>query len=1072
MRRAPLAVGSSPRRVRWGLWMGLWMALWLAATPGALAAESDDALFARGEEALNKADFDTAIKALSEFATTRTASVRANDAKLKLAYAYFLKGIYPEAIKTLTVLSAPNFPVPQIREAAMLMLAQAYGRQGEMDKNPKTKDITLDKSIATFDEFIKTYSRGEGGDDALYGRAGAKMFRGLFDDALKDVDAFPKQFPNSPMLAETYFLRAKILAAKAIAQMKAGQKDDGAKTLQQSKALFVQLMRPGADMAVASEAALSAAQMWLEQKFYADAIFFYRQVRPKAEIVLSQQAKVDQFNDAYAKLVAQYRTAGGANAPAVVKFKERVLQEVSKLESIKRNPDLYISAWLGTAICYMAQELWQEAYILTHHLLVSLPPDATKEDRKYTLDTIFRVEMGLQNVDEAQKYYDQFQKEFPKDAIAQDNGMLLATLYWVKNRPDDALVMCGRVLADYPNTTAAEEALATQSSILVNKGDAQKALDQILAYQKAYAGKGKFAGQITHRLAQVYRQMNKLDEALKNFKEARDKYPDTEFADDANLQVGATLVALKRYDEAVMELTQYKERFASSPLLPSALLQLGEAYAGKVQMAAEKGDTAATKDSLDKAVAAYKEVITRGTSDPQLPPMAQYRMGMAYFQAKEFDQMAKAFGELTSKYKDSPLQADAHFWLGYNYQQQNKFADAAADFEAVVKDFSTSAVAPEAAVRAGQSWAGVAVGVGRSRALMPPEKAKLWDDAVAKALAAYEQTMAMFPDMPVAPLATTGILELMQLKLRARIVDAAGVDKYFNDLLNGPAGKNTTLKVNALFALGNLQNALGDPKRALATFQRAIKEGPNVELDAASYEAYAKALIDNDKFDEAVGVYKKTADTAKRAGEWPTWAEAQYGIGYAYFMKKDAANARKQFALFTSVLDGLASGKLKPNSLGMEERALANCKKKSDAQLGMADILLQEKKYNEAFAKYKEYVDSIRAITKARARAVLGMGHSLMGRAASQAPEQAAADYQAAYNNFAKAADLFLTFEDVVVEALYWSGQAQEKLSHPDEARKAYDSLLKQFPNDPLAAKAKDALAKLPPPQPAEPGKK
>ena len=81
-----------------------------------------------------------------------------------------------------------------------------------------------------------------------------------------------------------------------------------------------------------------------------------------------------------------------------------------------------------------------------------------------------------------------------------------------------------------------------------------------------------------------------------------------------------------------------------------------------------------------------------------------------------------------------------------------------------------------------------------------------------------------------------------------------------------------------------------------------------------------------------------------------------------------------------------------------------------------------------------------------------------MGRAVSQPPEQANADYLAAYDNFAKAADLFLTFDEVVVEAMYWSGQAQEKLNRPDDARKTYEGLLKQFPSDPFAAKAKEAL--------------
>jgi TolA-binding protein len=1055
--------------MRCGVWAVLLFAALLGWQPGARAAESEEALYTRGQEALDKGDFDTAIKVFTEFATTRTASVRANEANYKLAYSLFLKGSQAEAIKILTKLSAPTFPNPAIREASTLMLAQAFGRQAETQKDPKLKNADLDKSIGTFDDFLKTYTKSEARDEAMFGRAAAKMFRGVYDDAIKDVDAFQQQFPNSMQIPASHFLRARILAAKAASQIKGGQKEEGAKTLEQSKTLFIQLMRPGADMAVASDAAISAAQMWYEQKLYGDAIFFYRQVRPKIEIIQSQQTKVNSLNDSYSKMVVQYRNQGGINAPAVMKFKEYLQQEVGKLESIKRNPDLYISSWLGTAVCYMAQELWIEADILCRHLLASLPAEATKEDKKFTLDTNFRVQMGLQNVEEARKFYDEFQKEFPKDAIAQDNGILLGKLYWMKERPDDALVMCDRVLADYPNTSAAEEAVVTKSSILVNKGEAEKALEQIEAYKKAYAGKGKFVGQITHRQAQVYRQLNRLDECLKTFKEVREKFPEEDFIDDANLQVGATLVSLKRFDEAVTELTQFKERFATSSLLPSALLQLGEAYSGKVQLQLEKNDAAGAKESLKNAVNAYKEVITRAPTDLQTAPMAQYRIGMAYFQAKEPDLMTQAFKELSEKFKDSPLRADAHFWIGYNYQVQGKNAEAAGEFAVVAKEYPASGVAPEASLRVGQSWAAASGTLGRSRATMPPDKAKQWDEYVAKALAAYEQTMANFSETPAATTATGGILELLSSKLRAKIIDGAGVEKYYNDLLAGPAGKNTVLKVNALFALGNLQNATGDPKRALATFEKAVKEGPDVPLDAIAYEAYAKALIDNAKYAEAVGIYQKMSDVAKKAGEWPTWAEAQYGIGYASFMKKDGVTARKQFALFTDVLDGLAKGKLKPDKLGMEERALANCKKKADAQLGMADILLQESKFTDALAKYKEYHDTTRGVNKARARAVLGMGHSLMGRAAAT-PDSAAADLDAAFGNFARAADLYEAFEDIAGEGLFMSGQAAEKLNRPDEARKAYDNLLKKYPSDPNFAKAKDALAKLPPPQPA--GKK
>ncbi|MCX7825524.1 MAG: hypothetical protein N2689_08185, partial [Verrucomicrobiae bacterium] len=385
-------------------------------------------------------------------------------------------------------------------------------------------------------------------------------------------------------------------------------------------------------------------------------------------------------------------------------------------------------------------------------------------------------------------------------------------------------------------------------------------------------------------------------------------------------------------------------------------------------------------------------------------------------------------------------------------------------------------------------WTAKTLAVGRSRGVLDGERAKKWDEYAAKALACYEQTMAQYPEAPSTVNAVSEILMILNLKLKSKVIDAAGVEAFFNALLAGPAGKNLALKVKALYAFGTLQYALGDPKRALPTFVRALQEGPNVEVDPADYDAYAKTLVENAQFDPAIATYKKMAEVALKNGDYPAWSDAMFGIGDAAFRKKDFALARKQFEMFTKVADDLKTKKRQPEQLTLEERALVNCKRLPEAQLGMADILLAEKKFDQAIAAYKAYIESTRGINKIRARAVLGMGYALLARSATKAPADARADMEAAFGNFAQAAEFYSIFDDVAAEALFRAGETANRVaamvaqepSTPEtsaalqkallnwqaEVRRNLEELIKRYPNDPNAGTAKEILGKLPPARP------
>ncbi|MBI5396374.1 MAG: tetratricopeptide repeat protein [Verrucomicrobia bacterium] len=1084
MKRATVGSGTVKTWFRTGARRLLAAVLLLALAAPVRAAGPDEELIKKADEAMGRADYATAINALTELTTKHTASLHLNRAKYSLGSAYFLKGEPDNAIKVLQPMADPRFPQAEIREAASLLLGQAYTRAGETAKqkgDSKGAEQNLDSAIKTYSDFLGVtgFPRSDNRPDAVYGRAVAELYRGLHDAAIADVDYFQKTWANNPLIVESQFLRATIVGSKAAAMIQAGQKDEGDKLRGQAHHLFQQLLSSRLDVAVANQAAFSAAELWFEAKRYEDSVFYYRQVLPKEDIVTAQQFKVGQMDEAYRKLAASPAVlqAGGANnAPVARRAYERLQQERGKLEQFKSGPNFFVAAALRVAVCYMAQEKWDEAQIIGRHLLRNLEGDAYKVERKSALDIMFRVQIGRQDPDAGLKYYNDFQAEFPKDVVAQDFGLYLAKVYWMKKRHDEALKMIDRMASEYPTGTSTEEAVVTKSSIYLERGDSQSALKHIEIYLKQYPpGKGKFVPETEYRKAQVNQAIGSLDAALKGFREVRAKYGSESFIEDANLQVGTTLVTLGNnstgtnavgcFKEAIAELDQFQQRFATSASLPSALLSLGDANVGLLKINVATGNTNAAAENLQAAVTVNKDILKRWPEDKENGPQAQYRIGIAYFWAKQYDKMAVAFDDLARKFKDSPLQADAHFWMGYNHSLQKNYAKAAEEFEIVVRNFPKSQVAPDACLRIGQSWITAAMTIGRSPAMLPPDRRKQWDELIEKAMVAFEKTMADYPQNPAAQTAVQEILNVLTIKLRNKLIAAAGVDAYFKKLLEGSAGQDPALKVNALFALGNLQYASGESKLALGTFDRAVQSGATVELPPQCYEAYGKALQDNARYDDAIKQFQKMVEVAKRTEEWPAWADGVYRVGEACFRKRDFLGARRQFEQFSALADNIRGGKKKADSLTIEERALYNSKSLPDAELGMANILFEEKKYDEAIKRFEEYIGKTRGATRARARAVIGLGMCLLYRGQGQS------DFESAERNFSKAADFYTAFDDVVVEAVFMAGQALEKLGRPDDARKNYDDIVKRFPSDPYAAKAKDALAKLPPPQPKQPGK-
>ena len=93
------------------------------------------------------------------------------------------------------------------------------------------------------------------------------------------------------------------------------------------------------------------------------------------------------------------------------------------------------------------------------------------------------------------------------------------------------------------------------------------------------------------------------------------------------------------------------------------------------------------------------------TLPPSATPKDEFDLGIGYMQRKDYALAEETMKNFAQKYPSDPLIADSQYWLGESFFQRQKYRDAAESFLGVTTKFGTSAKAPDALLRLGQSLA-------------------------------------------------------------------------------------------------------------------------------------------------------------------------------------------------------------------------------------------------------------------------------------------------------------------------------------------------------------------------------
>lgn len=675
---------------------------------------------------------------------------------------------------------------------------------------------------------------------------------------------------------------------------------------------------------------------------------------------------------------------------------------------------------------------------------------------------------------EARARFDKVASDFPADPWA-DDALLEAARLAQKAGDHDAAAESARRLAEgHPDSKLAPDALLVlgKAEAAAGRADAAvAALEQIVGDgSKPPAASPEVVDAARYELAAAYRAAGKADRADAMLA-ALGGSTNKKTAADAAFQLGRSHLEAGRFAEAAAEFGRSLDAAPDGPLADHALANLAAARIGL--------------DEREPAAEAVSRLAAKSADSPTLPPV-RLRLAEAFAQAGEWPKAVEQFRPLAES-TDPKLPVDlkerAEIGLARAMAKQGDAAGASKAFDAVL-----ARTTDEAKVAA-----------------LAFERAKAVEATgdVPAALAAYEQVETRAPKLDASLFAA---LARARLLAKDRPQEAADV---LGRLLDGDEArarlKAIDQPVDALLADRgwDLIDA-GKVEDADKAFASLLSEFPTSPYSADARFNLAESANERKDFAEVVKLLAPMVDGAADApklpdrlapdvlyrlgrarvemGDWPAaattldrlLAEAPAGPRdrEARFLRAEAALRQDQFEAAEKMLAELIAAPPAADdppdlvALAKERRlqSLLGLKRWQDA-LDLADAM----KPTIAAPPARDPVEF------ARGRALLGLGRPEEARAAFQAviDSRKSGDLAAqaqlmrgeAYfheEQFLQALREFLQVDVLYpnaprrrAAALLEAGKVYERLARWPEAADTYESIIKNFSDDPHAEEAR-----------------
>ncbi len=911
------------------------------------------------------------------------------ESKFRLGYIYFVTGDYDKARSQFGLTIATKGVTPDIVELCYSFIPQVQAaKASKLQPDDPGRKAAFLGIVKEFDNFIQKYPQSEEVESANYGKARALFSIGEYEDSAKSLKVNLVKFPASPSLLDTEFMLALTLGTQAnnMMQKAAGKPSSMATALyEESSRYFVDIIGKRTDLALGNEAQFQLGEMLsiranfendteAKEAFGKRALSAYKAVLTKDMVIKVQQDRIAYVKQQLAK----------PNDPLQFRRLQRFLEkEQEKSLTIKNRPDQTVTSKLKCAQIYLTMQRFNECRVLLRYI----EPIVTDPDQKKQVAYFMTVTYaGQENTEKGVEFYDKFMSAYKGDPIGENLPILLASAFTAQNKPEKAQKYFDEQRQLYPKSTLTGDSVMRQALSLIPLERYDEALEILKKFLAGSPPKQQSAS-AELGIATIYQKTEKLNEALKAFTGIRDKYKDSQEAEQAGYWVGQIAYAKGDYKTAISESKTFLNRNPKSDLVPAALFIQGQAQAALGQKV--------------EALASFRELSTTYPKS-EAAPAAYFQRAALHQKDKELDEVKAAMKEFVEAYPDSDRVFSSYDYIAQVQASQKAPMDAIATYEDFIAKRPTHADASKALVKISSIWKKYAEDLGTLPSLKEDQKVE-WHKGIDGCLASAEKVLEKYPESAEVSLALQNLLGCQKLLMRYKQITEKQLDDYFQGFARKFEGKAVT-KNKVLFTLAGYAGEK-DPAKAFGIMKTAYDE--KLVYAPVDLDVYGNSLLKAKQVEAAQKVFEKLANDYPLP---PNTAPEK-----APRLIADA----QSFALYGAARVLQAQGKKAESAAKFEllKTTYPFSSKLLEAEFGIAEGEVLEKKYEEALKRLQKVAGSSLATPNLRARSMM-----LVGEIAEQRK-----DFDTAINQFVKVGTLFPGETELAPEGLLRGAQLLEK---------------------------------------------
>ncbi len=1018
------------------------------AVPELKAQGGAEAELAAAMELFNAGNYEEAAKAFEAVASNYPTAAQVPEAQMRAGYANMLAGNYDRAEEYLRKILDPPAPA-SVQEIGYSLLPQAIaaGAAG-MEPGPKRKEA-FEKAIAQYGIYLQKYPQGSEVENARYGRALSYFQIEKYTEAAKDLRENLAAFPKSATLGDSQYLLALSLATQANLAMQSDAHDKAAADplYDEAEKLLLDIHDRKTDVALANDAIFQVGEIRFNRAAFTQdeaqrnkqlqlALDAYRKVDGKERMIAVQERRLQEIQDARQPAL---RSGNQAEIQRLQRFYER---ESGKLAQIREKEDQTVAANMKAGQIFFQLGDYDAARVLMRHNQSAATSEENQRAALYYITMTYALQ-GL--IDQAVENYQDFQSKYKGHPIASNLPLAMGTMLNTAGRAEEATKYLAEQSELYPESSFATLAVVQKANSLMGLGRYDEALKTYQDYLAANKNAPPaVAAQAEMGIANVYKDTQRWDEALAQYRKVLSTYPDdAENVKLANFWVAYSLLQKGDAAAAIKEFDSFLKKYPEDKNLgPAAMFSLAQA-----QLAANESGA---------ALETFQRVATTfpGTEPASF---AYFQRAQIFAGSQRTDDVIAEMQAFVKAYPEDSKVFGAYDTIGQNQLALGKMEEAIAPYAEYVEKFPATEQTPQAWLKLSELWRMKATAMGRYVAL-PDETRAEWNTAIDKSVTSAEQVLEKFPDSSVVALALQSLLEAQRMLVASQQKTAQDLEKYFEDFAK-KFESNPGTRSKVLFTLASHLYAT-DPERALKIMGDAYR--PEIVLAPTDLDLYGLALIDRKQLDEARAVYEKLAnDFPIPAGVDPQTAPAQVQEAQAIVLFGQARILQESG-------DAVESAKLFERLKALYPWS----PKLLEANYGIAAGLFEEGKGDEALSMLSAIIRAQTATTELRAKSMLLGGHiqKKAYEAATDTKEKTEL-LNAAIDYFIKIALFYEGVPALAAEGLWEGAQLLEiqasGLSEPQrgkqlaKARTAYQDLISKFPSSSYTDQARERLSAL-----------